>query len=133
MDNIWLEILNQVFEVCVIPLLGILTTFLVMLIKTKMNEIQNKIEGTLDDKYLKMLSKTITTCVLATNQTYVDNLKDKNIFDAEAQKEALHRTYEAVVTILSEDAKEYLTTAYGDFQEFVMQKIEAEVKVNNKG
>ena len=126
----WNNLLNQIFNVCLIPLLGVLTGFLVMLIKTKMNEIQNKIEGTLDDKYLSMLSNTITACVLATNQTYVDGLKDKNIFDAEAQKEALHRTYEAVVTILSEDAKEYLTTAYGDFQEFIMQKIEAEVKVN---
>ena len=33
-----------------------------------------------------MLSQTITDCVLATNQTYVDTLKAQGSFDAEAQK-----------------------------------------------
>ena len=65
----WTELLTQIFELCIVPLLGILTSFLVMLIKSKIKEIQNKIEGDLDDKYLTMLSDTITACVLATNQT----------------------------------------------------------------
>lgn len=129
----WDNLLNQIFNVCLIPLLGVLTGFLVMLIKTKMNEIQNKIEGTFDDKYLTMLSNTITACVQATTQTYVDSLKNKNAFDAEAQKTALSLTYNAVINILSEDAKKYLTEAYGDLQQFIIQKIEAEVKANKKG
>lgn len=129
----WTELLTQTFELCIVPLLGILTSFLVMLIKSKIKEIQNKIEGDLDDKYLTMLSDTITACVLATNQTYVDNLKDKNLFDARAQKEALNRTYKAVISILSKDATKYLTEAYGDLQKFIMEKIEAEVQVNKKG
>lgn len=129
----WTELLTQIFELCIVPLLGILTSFLVMLIKSKIKEIQNKIEGDLDDKYLTMLSDTITACVLATNQTYVDNLKDKNLFDARAQKEALNRTYKAVISILSKDATKYLTEAYGDLQKFIMEKIEAEVQVNKKG
>lgn len=129
----WTELLTQIFELCIVPLLGILTSFLVMLIKSKIKEIQNKIEGDLDDKYLTMLSDTITACVLATNQTYVDSLKDKNLFDTKAQKEALNRTYKAVISILSKDATKYLTEAYGDLQKFIMEKIEAEVQVNKKG
>jgi len=35
-----------------------------------------------------MLDDTITKCVIATNQTYVDSLKDKNAFDKAAQEEA---------------------------------------------
>ena len=129
----WTELLTQIFELCIVPLLGILTSFLVMLIKSKIKEIQNKIEGDLDDKYLTMLSDTITACVLATNQTYVDSLKDKNLFDTKGQKEALNRTYKAVISILSKDATKYLTEAYGDLQKFIMEKIEAEVQVNKKG
>jgi len=35
-----------------------------------------------------MLNKTIATTVTAVNQTYVDDLKNKNAFTVEAQKEA---------------------------------------------
>ena len=33
-----------------------------------------------------MLSETITKCVVATNQTYVETLKKQGKFDKEAQK-----------------------------------------------
>ena len=60
------------------------------------------------------MNKTVTNCVIATNQTYVDALKDKNAFTAEAQKEALQKTYTAIMNILSADAITYLTNATGD-------------------
>lgn len=123
----WKVLITEIFEICIIPLLGILTTFLVALIKTKMKEIQDNTDSALADKYLGMLTDTISACVLATNQTYVNSLKDKDLFDAEAQKEAFKQTYENVLTILSTDAKEYLTSAYGDLAIFITSKIEAEI------
>jgi ABC-type sulfate transport system substrate-binding protein len=80
----WKVLLTEIFEICIIPLLGILTTFLVALIKTKMKEIQDNTDSALADKYLAMLTDTISACVLATNQTYVNSLKDKDLFDADA-------------------------------------------------
>ena len=77
-----------------------------------------------------MLDKTITDCVIATNQTYVEALKDKDAFTAEAQKEAFNKTYNAVLAILSDDAKEYLTNAFGDLEAYIKSKIEAEVNMN---
>jgi hypothetical protein len=74
-----------------------------------------------------MLEKTITACVLTTQQTYVDSLKKAGSFDAEAQKVAFDNTRQAVVNILSNDAKEYLSAAYGDLEQLIVQKIEAEV------
>lgn len=125
----WKVLVTEIFEICVIPLLGILTTFLVALIKTKMKEIQDKTDNVLADKYLSMLTETISACVLATNQTYVDALKEKDLFDTEAQKEAFKKTYEAVLNILSDDAKTYLTSAYGDLTAFITSKIEAEIQL----
>jgi hypothetical protein len=58
---------------------------------------------------MDMLTDTIINCVIATNQTYVEALKNKNAFDAEAQKEAFERTYRAVLDILSKEAYEQLT------------------------
>lgn len=126
-----MTILAEIMEVVVIPLLGILTAYAVKWINAKTNEIAEKRENDLEDKYLYMLSNTITDCVIATTQTYVSTLKNKGEFTAEAQKEAFNQTYNAVMAILTEDAKEYLTEAIGDLDLYITQKIEAEVN-NNK-
>lgn len=123
----WLPILAQIFEVCVIPLLGVLVAYLVNYIKTKSTELTEKSKNETMDKYINMLAKTIEDCVVATNQTYVSSLKKDNLFTAEAQKEAFQKTYDAVMNVLTDDAKEYLSEAYGDLNTYITQKIEAEV------
>ena len=126
----WLSILTQIFEVCVIPLLGLLTAWLISFINTKRNQLVDKSKNDTMDKYINMLADTITNCVIATNQTYVENLKKDKMFTAEAQKEAFTMTYNAVMAILTDEAKDYLTKAYGDLSAYITQRIEAEVSLN---
>lgn len=124
------ELITTIFQVCIIPLLGVLTTFLVKWLQIKSSELQIKMDNDVADKYMDMLTNTITECVLATNQTYVETLKQQNKFDLEAQKIAFDKTSEAVMAILTEDAKKYLESAVGDLELFIRQKIEAEVNLN---
>ena len=124
-----MEILQQIFELCVIPLLGILTTYLVKLIRKKNKELDEKVSKEVSRKYIDMLADTITDCVVSTNQTYVDALKAANAFDKEAQKKAFELTYNKIMNVLTEDAKEYLTTIYGDLEIYISTKIESEVKL----
>lgn len=124
-----MEILQQIFELCVIPLLGILTTYLVKLIRKKNKELDEKVSKEVSRKYINMLADTITDCVISTNQTYVDALKAANAFDKEAQKKAFELTYNKIMNVLTEDAKEYLTTIYGDLEIYITTKIESEVKL----
>lgn len=126
----WMPMLQEIFKVCIIPLLGILTTYFVIFVKAKAKELAEKSDNELTAKYINMLTQTITDCVIATNQTYVEALKDKDAFTAEAQKEAFNKTYNAVLAILSDDAKEYLTNAFGDLEAYIKSKIEAEVNMN---
>ena len=128
----WLELLTDIFEVCIIPLLGVLTAYVVKYIQVKSNEITAKSENELIDKYTKMLADTITACVKATNQTYVDALKKQDKFDMEAQKNAFDMTLNSVLGILNADAKEYLSEAFGDLNTYITQQIEASVNVNKK-
>lgn len=123
----WSNIINQLFEVCLIPMLGMLTAYAVKLIKAKMEEARSKTDSELADKYLSMLETTVIDCIKATNQTYVNALKEKDAFDANAQKEALTRTTEAVFTVLSDEAKECLRSAVGDLEVLVNEKIEANI------
>ena len=125
----WLNLVNDIFRVCIIPLLGVLTTYLISYIKVKMAEIQTKTENDIINKYLSMLTNTITECVIATNQTYVEALKKEGKFDLDAQKKAFEMTQDAVMLILTDEAKKYLSAAVGDLNVFISQQIEAAVNV----
>lgn len=127
------ELIKQIFEICLFPLLGILTTFAIMFISKKAQELKVKTDNELYDKYIDMLQQTIINCVIATNQTYVDTLKAEGKFDGEAQKIAFQKTYDAVMGILSEDAKVYLNEAIGDLQTYIISLIEAQVNINKVG
>lgn len=124
------ELITNIFQVCIIPLLGVLTTFFVKWVNAKSAEIKTNINDTTLKKYMDMLTQTITDCVIATNQTYVESLKAQGRFDAEAQKKAFELTSNAVMEILSEDAQSYLSSAVGDLNAYIAKKIEAEVNVN---
>ena len=126
----WLNLLYQILEVCIIPLLGILTAYFVKFINIKSSEIQNKVKNDNADKYIAMVTDTVSACVIATNQTYVEALKKQNAFTAEAQKEAFKITYDAVMAILTDEAKTYLTEIYGDMSAYITTKIEAEVNMS---
>ena len=126
----WLPLLYQILEVCVIPLLGILTAYFVKWVNAKSVEIQHNVTNDTADKYIAMLDDTICACVIATTQTYVEALKKDNAFTKEAQKEAFNLTFNAVMAILTDDAKKYLAEIYGDLTAYIANKIEAEVSLN---
>ena len=128
MNNLFNNYITSILEICIIPLLGILTKMLVTYLQTKSKELASKTDNEMAEKYIKMLTETITSCVISTNQTYVESLKHKGEFTIEAQKVAFKDTYENVLKILSEDCKDYLQEAFGDLETYITNKIEAEVK-----
>ena len=123
-------LISNIFQVCIIPLLGMLTTFFIKWVNAKSAEIQTNINDATLKKYMEMLTSTITDCVIATNQTYVESLKAQGKFDAAAQQRAFELTSKAVMEILSEEAKIYLASAVGDLNAYITKKIEAEVNIN---
>lgn len=123
----WTNVLTEIFEVCVILLIGVVSAFVIKFLQAKKAELEQKADSQLSAKYLMMLTDTVTDCVAATNQTYVDSLKEQGKFDGAAQKEALKKTATNVLKLLSTDAKQYLTSAYGDLSGYITQKIEAEI------
>lgn len=124
-----IELLTQIFEVCIIPLLGVLTGFLIKWINAKSNQLAENSNSIAQKKYLTMLNDTITNCVIATTQTYVSSLKNQGKFDAEAQKTAFNMTYEAVMALLTEEAVKYLNETIGDLELYISNKIEADVNL----
>ena len=130
MEFNWLQLLYQIFEVAIIPLLGVLVAYGVQFLRTKGTELSAKTDNEILAKYIGILTNTVTDCVIATNQTYVEALKAQGSFDAEAQKVAFNLTYDAVIKVLGDDAKDCLTNIYGDLSAYISNLIEAEVNRN---
>lgn len=121
------DIVIEIIQVCIIPLLGIITKYLVDFLQAKRDEINDKIDNETVEKYTKMIFDTVTACVITTNQTYVNSLKEQGKFDEEAQKKAFDMTMSAVLDILSEDVKKYMKEFTGDLNAYLTNLIEAQV------
>lgn len=130
MSENMLQMIAEIINVCVIPLLGVLVTYLVKYINAKSKELETQVDNDTAKKYINMLTTTITNCVVATNQTYVESLKKQGKFDAEAQKTAFSMTLSAVQELLTTEAKTYLSELYGDLDAYITTQIEAAVNRN---
>lgn len=122
-----MDILQQIFDLCLVPLLGIITGFLITLIQKKKNELMEKTKDKKIKRYIELLDDTIENCVKSINQTYVKELKGKNAFTEEAQKEAFNKCFDNVIKILSKDTLTYLEEVHGDLTTLITNKIESEV------
>ena len=127
------QILAVIFEIVIFPLLGALTTFAIKWLKAKTDSINTSTDNAYIQKYVTMLDKTITSAVIAVNQTYVDELKKQGKFDVDAQKIAFQRVYDTAVTSLTEEAKYYLEEIIGDLDNYITNRIEESVKSVKEG
>lgn len=118
-----------IFQMVLIPLLAILTKYVTTWVQIKIDELTESKNNATFTKYMNLLQSTVIDCVIATNQTYVESLKTQGKFDAEAQKIAFQKTYDAVMLILTEDAVKYLNEALGDLDAYVNTLIEAQVNL----
>lgn len=123
----WLATLETIGQIVLIPLIGAAAIFAVAWLNAKTKDLKERIKDDKAQKYLTMLNNSITTCVIATSQTYVSVLKKDGIFNKEAQQKALQMTYDAVMKTLTEDAKTLLTEVVGDLQNYILNSIEADV------
>ena len=107
-----------------------LFAYLIVYINKKKQALLETSKSEIEKKYIEKISKTITDCVIATNQTFVETLKKENAFTKEAQEEAFQKTITNVMSILNEDCIEYLESITSDITVYLRNKIEAEVNKN---
>lgn len=125
----WLDIINQLFQTLLPVAMAAISVTLIYYITNVVKSSKIKTDNELAIKYLDMLEDTITKAVLATTQTYVENMKNKNAFDKEAQKTAFDMTYNAVMKVLTDDVKVYLEQIVGDLDTYITAQIEATIKL----
>lgn len=86
--------------------------------------LNSKIKNAKALQYLTDAVGIVANAVKATYQTYVQALKDKDIFTADAQKTALSVAVNQAQSQMSNDLKNYITNNFGDLTEWITSQIE---------
>lgn len=73
------------------------------------------------------LHELVRNSVLEVYQTYVEELKDHNMFDYTAQKTALERCLALIKANMSIELKTWLEANYGDITAYLKSLIEAQI------
>ena len=108
--------------------ISVATPYVVTFLKKKGVQISEQTQNSKASKYINEATDAVTTAVTAVSQTYVDALKKDNAFTKQAQLEALNRAKDTAISIMSEEAKEFIANAYGDLTTYLTAKIEENVR-----
>jgi Na+/phosphate symporter len=124
--------LNLITNLLLIPLISVLTTFLIALIRKKTLDIEQSIKEKRLSKYINRAEDAICTAVAAISQTYVDTLKKTSAFTSIEQQKAFGMAKQRALTIMGKATLEALQDALGDGDVYawINNKIEYYVKYN---
>lgn len=103
----------------------VLTALVTWLSERLITYLNTKISNTKYAKYLGDSVAIVTSAVKSTYQTYVEALKNKNMFTEDAQKEALNRAKNTALTQLSQDLKTFISTNFGDLEAWIQETVES--------
>lgn len=122
------EFLTQLLQAIIIAAIPLVGAYLTKFLKQKADQIASEIDNAELKNLLAQVSDAVTTAVTYTSQTFVDTLKKDGLFDAEAQKEALQKSLDKALSLLSVPAQNALEEIYGNLNDYLTSKIEAEVR-----
>lgn len=127
------EMISTAITVVIIPILGIMTKYIVMLLKSKVAELEQNIHNEKLNKYLNLAEDAIETAVISVNQTFVDTMKKQGAFDENAMEKSFHVAKNKALAIMGSAAVSALKEVYKDLDIWLDNKIEYYVKQNKKG
>ena len=120
MNEILLNILSVIVTAVVLPLISFAGTRLITWLNTKIKDENAR-------QQLTVATTIVTNAVRLVSQTYVDSLKASGSFDKEAQRIALEKAKDAALAQMNQDVKDYITTTYGDLENWLITQIEATI------
>ena len=123
-----LQFLKDVFLAVLTAAIPVLTAYIIVFIRQVGDNAAANTESVKAKTYITEAAEAIAAAVAATNQTYVDFLKNAGKFDWDAQKEAAQKALEACLASISPAAQSFIESAYGDVREYLTTRIEAEVR-----
>ena len=122
------QLLMDLLYAVLIAAIPVLAKYLVAYLDSKKSEIEDNQKNSDFSNTITKALEIVETVVKYVSQTYVDDLKAKGTFDADAQAEALNKAMETIQSQLDEDTKNLIITVYGDLQQWLRVQIESTIK-----
>lgn len=101
-------------------------------LKAKITEANTSSDNSTANRIRWEVAEAVEDAVTAVNQTFVEELKSKDLFDKEKQEEAFERALEGTIDALSRETVDFINNTYGDINIWLIDKIEAAVSRNKK-
>ncbi len=127
------QLLLTIVNVMLIPILPVLTAFIIAFLKKKIAELESNIKKLEITKQLELTENAISTSIAAVNTNYVDSLKkNKGTLSPEEQRAAFTMAKEKVDKILGQDGRQKLSEFYRDVDTWMDSRIEFYVRQAKK-
>ena len=127
-----MEVLQNVLYAVIAAAVPVITTFLCRWLISLYESNKTKVKNEKVQAVIGQVADMIVAAVETTTSTYVKQLKADNLFDADAQKEAFNKTFEAVQRQLTEESTKIIAETYGDVEAYLTNKIEQLVEKSKK-
>lgn len=122
---------KEIFSEVLVTLIFAIFSYIVVYIRNQITEItKEKIKNEKVKQYIETANSIVEQAVLSVTQTYVDELKGKDLFSSEAQKTALQKAKDSANAMFNADIVQTICDNYGDFDEWLATKIEETVSKN---
>lgn len=128
MENEVMDIVMALLDAIAPYVFSAVATLIILGINKFADYLKDKLSTEIGNKYLEIAEKIVVDCVMSTNQTYVDSLKNNGAFDKEAWTTAFEKSKNKVLKLLSDAQKDVIIEIYGDLDTWVNTQIEAKVK-----
>ena len=127
------EFLTTLLQAVLVAAVPVCAAFIGKGLKSLASYLGQKSENETAKKYLAAAADAVATAVTYTSQVYVDKLKETGQFTKENQREALEIAVAQAKNLLTAEAAAFLENAYGDLNEYLKSRIEAEVRNQKMG
>ena len=115
-----------------IPLLVTIITICICIMTSKVAKDAARLAPSKYSEIIYGLENIVSKAVITTNQTFVNELKKQGKFDKEAMQEAYRRTYESIISSLSQSFFEYIDEETIDIDALLKNMIETSVNWNKE-
>lgn len=119
------QVLPNILNILVIPLLPVVTAFIMAYIRKKTAELEIKTKNQNLMKYFDIFENAIISSVAAVNQIYVDEILKSNGFLSEVEKKkAFELTKTNVIKIMGDAGLKFLSQLCKDSEAYLDNRIE---------
>lgn len=127
MDLNYEQLLDMAVKFILLPIIPLVGAYLTFFLQKQIAKLKQQTENERVNYYIDKAEEVIYTSVAVIKQTMVDNLKENNVFDEVAQKEAFERAKSRVLVLLHEESINILNDVYGDYLFWIESKIDEAV------